>query len=176
MFKIDYVLDENVDVKLDTKLRLLFSTCFVSQEDEVFKRRRFYKEMPSHRWLIFDNNCKLVAHTALHEKLVKVNEQSILFGGVSEVCVLPKFRNKGLVKRMLREVDIFLKAKSIKISILFGKKEYYSSSGYKIVDNLFSNTFTDNPNDWTKIEDPLIKELEPNSWPQDNVYLEGLLF
>jgi len=174
-WSIKYVQDNKVGNSLNDDIISLLSTCFVEEEDSIFRTQRFYKEIPQHRWLVYDAFGTLIAHTAMHNKQVKTDSRKIPIGGLSEVCVHPKYRKKGLVKLMLHEVELFLKEKRIPISILFGKKQFYMSSGYQIVNNLYSDTI-DTKKGWVLIWDPLMKEIVSGTWPIDKVYLSGPIF
>src|SRR6266436_3571502 len=99
---IDYVPDSQVDAALDEQLRALLSACFTGPRNERFKAQRYCHEMPQHRWLIREPG-RVIAHVALHDKIIGSMEGDRSIGGVAEVAVHPDFRGQGLVRRLLAE-------------------------------------------------------------------------
>lgn len=173
---IHYIKDSEVGDKLDRQLRDLLSICFTKPGDEVFKLRRYFKEYPAHRWYINGKDDKLIAHTALHEKMVVSSHQNIPIGGIAEVCVHPDFRGQGLVRRLLKEAHDWLILNHYPFSLLFGDPRVYSSSGYITFSNLFvekkSNTGIKS---WEPINVMVCRLLEME-WPESPVYLQGPTF
>ena len=88
--RFEYILDDAVTPALDAKLRHLLSTCFTKEQDKIFQTQRYFREMPRHRYLIWDGEI-LAAHIAVHEKQVMIDDQSFPISGITEVCVQPNF-------------------------------------------------------------------------------------
>lgn len=173
---VEYIRDLDVDTELDGKLRDLLSTCFTKSGDEVFREHRYYKEHPSHRWFVPHKEGRLIAHVALHEKVVVSSNQDIRVGGIAEVCVHPEFRGQGLVRQLLSKAHAWLRLNGYCFSLLFGKPQVYASSGYESVTNLFLKSKSDNgENKWAVIK-AMVSQLSETEWPVDNVYLQGQTF
>ncbi len=132
--------DDAVDACLDGELRELLCLCF---SDECFRRGRYCKEAPQHRWLVRDEG-KLVAHCALHEKRVRVEGEFFAVGGLSEVCVHPGYRGRGLVREMVAEVADWSQERGFSFLLLFGAEAVYRSSGFVAVKNLCSEIVREN--------------------------------
>jgi predicted N-acetyltransferase YhbS len=173
MYTIKYLPDADVTKALDVKLRELLSTCFTNKESSMFKTQRYFKEMPAHRWLVYAEDGELVAHIAVHDKVVKTQSRSFRIGGVADVCVHPNHRRKGLVKQILQKIFIFLNKADVSVSVLFSEGKRYASSGYRPVSNLFSRS---EAKEWTQAEGAYVKEIKAHSWPKEDVFLEGLTF
>lgn len=173
---IHYIKDAEVDAELDRKLRQLLSICFSKPGDEVFKSRRYYKEPPVHRWYIGGENDNLIAHTALHEKIVVSSHQKIPIGGIAEVAVHPEFRGRGLVRRLLNEAHDWLRLNHYPFSLLFGNPQVYASSGYVTFSNLLvENKSTAGVIRWEPTE-VMVCCLSEMEWPAQPVSLQGPIF
>ena len=173
---VKYVKDSDVDADLDQRLRELLSICFIKPGDEVFRARRYFKECPAHRWLICDDKNRLIAHVALHEKMVVSSGQEIPIGGIAEVCVHPEFRGQGLVRRLLSECHNWLRAHGYVFALLFGEPKVYTSSGYVLISNLLQEIKAeDGTIKWEPVA-AMVCELGETGWPQHNVHLPGQTF
>ncbi len=174
--EIEYIADAEVDAQMDAALRLLLSSSFTEERDAFFKERRYYKEYPHHRWFIRDEQQALIAHVAVHEKHVLRENETFRFGGISEVCVHPNTRGCGYVKKLLNEVHTWLRSRNFPYAILFGKTEYYGSSGYAPVSNLYLETEIDENIVQHYPENCLVASLGHQPWPKENVFLPGPTF
>lgn len=173
-YEIRFIEDSAVDSELNQKLINILSVCFDNQP--LFKERRYYKEMPGFR-LYIEENGQIIAHTALHEKNILVEDKKIKIGGIAEVCVRPEYRSKGLVKLLLKNVDQWLVGNNYKYAMLFGEKNVYSSSGYFNIDNQIK--YIDYETKKTKIEIidcAMVKTLAGEPWLEGLVDLMGPTF
>jgi predicted acetyltransferase len=170
--KIEYIEDKFVDENLDEKLRLLLSGCFINGNDaSVFQSRRYYNEVPQHRYLVWDGST-LAAQIAVHEKKVCINEDEISVCGIAEVCVASNYRGQGLVKLMLKSIHRDRKNAGDQFSLLFGDSEVYASSGYACAENV---AILDEHNQWVKAESVMALGLN-REWPKSDVKLIGRAF
>lgn len=171
----EYVADVSVNDLLDASLRNLLSACFT--KTPVFRDRRYYNEPPAHRWLIRGPDGEPVAHVAVHEKQIFSGERVIPFGGIAEVCVHPDFRGQGYVGRLLAGAHAWLKDQAFPFAVLYGNPQYYSSSGYMTVTNLYRDLPDENgqiirrPTEWA-----MVLPLGSQPWPEGEVYLPGPAF
>jgi GNAT superfamily N-acetyltransferase len=132
-FTLTYIADKDVDGYLDRELTALLSVCFPGEER--FRRQRFCREVPAHRWIITDGNM-LSAHTAMHEKEITVNGEKYKTGGIAEVCVEPSYRGLGLVKTMLKAAHVWMRENGYDFSLLWASHtNVYASSGYCPIPN-----------------------------------------
>ncbi len=183
----EYLHDNNVTAKQDLQLRELLSICFTKPEDSVFLDRRYFNEIPMHRWIIKDDSGRIIAHTAVHEKEVYINPETtrsdtihpvtIRFGGIAEVSVHPDFRGRGYVREMLKDVHRFLTAENFPFAILLGDANIYTSSGYFIVTNIFQNvTDKDGKENRKQVGGTMVKQLGKTTWTEEEVTLPGPVF
>lgn len=172
--KVKFVFDKDVDEELNNKLIQILSTCFNDQL--VFTKQRFYKEMPSLRWYYEMDNI-ISAHVALHEKKISTEHGDILIGGISEVCVHPLFRGKGFAKKLLEEANLYSKKMKHKFSMLYGDTNVYKSSGYKEIHNdiKYMDHIT-NEERIEKAQDAMVKKLSDLEWPLGLIDLNGPTF
>ncbi|MGF1750076.1 GNAT family N-acetyltransferase [Vibrio cionasavignyae] len=174
---IEYIKDSAVEETLNQQLITLLSACFTKPSDERFKTQRYYNEMPAHRWYIKDSTSNLlVAHLAVHEKHVYHNAKPIVIGGIAEVCVHPEHRGQGYVKQLLEHAHIKMAQLGMQYSILFGRDEVYSSSGYKRVTNFFlmDKSMLMPGTNISAMVRPI--PLQGSAWPTSRVELRGLTF
>ena len=151
--------------------------CFTKPEDAIFLKRRYFRELPQHRWVIREESAKIIAHIAVHEKIVKAEGKTFKIGGIAEVCVHPKFQGHGLAKRLLSATDEWLRSQDFPFSVLFGESRIYSSSGYITVNNLFHDAKdTNGRNRRKKSTNAMVKQLLNQKWPGGEVYLPGPAF
>lgn len=175
--KIDYILDTNVDEQLDYQLRQILSTCFNKPHEARFKTQRYFFELPKHRWVMFDDtHSTIIAHAAIHEKIINVSGRSILVGGIAEVCVHPDHRKKGYVSQLMKRMHQYLSNAGITYSILFGEAAVYGSIGYQNIENLMVLSDGNEEKEEWKIVPAMVYELTHTLWPNHAVYLQGKTF
>jgi len=139
-----YVPDSSVTSELNLALIDLLSTCFTKPQDAVFRRRRYFHEMPAHRFLIPapENRGRrpeaftaLAGHLAIHERVIRAGGQDLTCGGVAEVAVAPSYRGRGFARVLLHRAHAWLEERGFDFAILFGDPELYRRYGYRIAEN-----------------------------------------
>ncbi|MGF1689060.1 GNAT family N-acetyltransferase [Photobacterium japonica] len=169
---IEYKRDEDVDEVLDKKLRILLSTCFTGEEDQIFKTQRYVRDVPQHRYLLWSTDNQLVGQVAVHEKALVSDGVPYAIGGISEVCVLPAYRQQGWVKQMLRRIHHDRQAAGDAFAFLFGSAQFYQGSEYRNADKLY---MINRYGEWVPISDGMYVELN-QPWPTGDVQLVGVPF
>jgi predicted acetyltransferase len=134
VIEFQYVHDSDVDATLDDRLRALLCRCFRKPEDAVFQRRRYFQQMPPHRFFWFGESGEVCGHIAVHDKPVGFGETLLVVGGIAEVCVHPEQRGQGAVRDGLGQVHDWLRGRGVGVALLFGELEIYRSSGYEPID------------------------------------------
>ncbi|WCE28581.1 GNAT family N-acetyltransferase [Vibrio sp. SCSIO 43137] len=173
--KIEYIRDNQVDRQLDRQIRKLLSSCFTDSDEKIFRHQRYFIEVPTHRYLLKDSYDELVAHVAVHDKQVFIENNPVSIAGVSEVCVHPLYRKKGYVRKLLCHVHRDIESRDVSYSVLFGEKSVYQSSGYHEVENLYVKQTTSVEEIWQS-EPAMIREIT-RPWPVTfPVKLEGITF
>jgi len=173
----EYVLDSTVNLALDQKLRDILSTCFTKPGDTVFRDRRYWRELPQHRWVIRATTGEIIAHIAVHEKIVVFGGKKHRIGGIAEVCVRPEHRGHGYVKVLLAHAHDWLRAYGFAFAVLFGEPHVYSSSGYVVVTNLVAD-IRDAAGEVRRqpAKGAMVVSLGRQSWPATEVFLPGQIF
>ena len=135
--------------------------------------------MPSRRWLARDDEGRLVAHLALHDKIIGTTAGEICtpVGGIAEVCVVEARRGQGLVRRLLAEGDGWMTGQGMPFGTLLGDPRVYGSSGYLGVDNPIRHLDPKTGN-WLveTMTNFLVKPLGPIPWPEGEIDLRGPKF
>ena len=174
---IEFIEDVAVDAELDRQLRLLLSTCFTKPVDIVFRDRRYFHEPPRWRWFMRDDVGELIAHIAVHDKLIGTTAGEFRIAGIAEVCVHPQQRGRGLVRDLLATAHPWLVAHDFPVAMLFGDKKVYSSSGYRVISNPIryrkpeTGIWIVEPSDWA-----MVRPLRNFDWPAGLVDLRGPMF
>jgi predicted acetyltransferase len=171
--EICYLADDDVDKNLDLELRELLFSCFKQQR---FADRRFCHEMPEHRWIVRDESGTLVAHMAVHEKTIVTSAGPMEIGGVAEVCVHESQRGHGWVKRMLKDVHIWMRDRGLLFSLLFGNHNVYSSSGYVPVTNVTRCKEENGDEKCKQRSGFMMCPLGDTLWPEGEIDLCGSTF
>ncbi len=167
-YEIKYLPDAAVDEAMDLKLRKLLHACFSENESNDFEHKRYYHELPRHRWIIEADDA-LIAHVAAHEKRFSTQATIHAFLGIAEVCVAKAHRGKGFVKAILKKLE--LDFPEFTYAILLGDEQVYGSSGYETVSNIYFPEVSDTPSN-----DTMVKCFRGASWPKDRVTIEGVTF
>jgi len=131
---IIYRHDCQITPAQDEALRELFRVCF-KREAAYLNHQRFFRELPPHRWVIFDENQNIVAHVAVYDKILSTDAGLLPVAGIAEVCVAPEYRGRGHVRAMLNEIHDWARAQGFSWSMLFGAHAIYGSSGYETIYN-----------------------------------------
>jgi hypothetical protein len=158
----------------DRRLRKLLVSCFAY--NPYFRFRRFHLERPGHHWLARNGSGQIVAHAAVHEKILGTTRGEIRVGGIADVCVAADHRGLGLVKTVLDKIHSWMAARETPFSMLFGQPRVYASSGYVVIKNALraSNTVA---RLWMPIKGkPMIKSLTDIPWPNCSIDLRGPTF
>ena len=175
LYKIDYLADKDVDYRIDRQLKEILSICF--PEQPVFLKQRYFFEMPQHRWIIFSAD-RIIAHAALHEKQISINNSNFEMGCVAEVCVHPQFRGKGIVHLMLQKINQWLKERNFDFAFLFANHpNVYSPSGYFVITNQI-RYYDPKTNLWHVecFPDTMACAISGKIWPGGVVDLKGPKF
>ncbi|MCJ2376787.1 GNAT family N-acetyltransferase [Vibrio sp. ZSDZ34] len=174
---VKYIKDSDVDETLDSQLKALLSQCFTKPEEARFKTQRYYNEMPKHRWFIEDiEQGILVAHLAIHEKIVIEGDTAYPIGGVAEVCVHPDYRGLGYVNQLVESAHKWMKQQRFEFSMLFGSDEIYRSSGYVRVANVsLCPDYHQGSQQYTPIS-VMVAPLQNQRWPETAIILPSIPF
>jgi predicted acetyltransferase len=174
--RLEYVREPDVSSALDRELIELISGCFDQPHNAFFKTRRYAQEMPLHRYLLRSEG-QLVAHLAVHEKMITVAGAELLIGGIAEVCVRASARGRGYLRPLLDRAHRDLLERGIEFAFLFGDSNIYGSSGYRQISapirrlNQLTKHYEISPSQFA-----LVKSLAARTWPEGQVDLRGPLF
>lgn len=171
---VEYRADADLSPEEDRALRQFLFSCFPHKP--AFLARRFVKKSPAHRWMLFDEAARVIAHAAVHEKTIGTARSDLCIGGVAEVCVAAAHRGRGLVKAILSSVHESLTARGIPFAMLFGQPGVYASSGYVLIRNPL-RTANALPLAWNPFcGKPMVRALSAEPWPAGMIDLRGPTF
>jgi len=170
---IVHVPDAEVDADLDHQIRSLLTRCFTKPQDAVFSVRRYFHEPCAHRWIARADDGRLAAHAGLHERVAHAGSHVFRIGGVSEVCVHPEFRGRGLVRTLLGEAHRWLRTQRIQYAVLMGDPRVYASSGYTPVSNVSCSGLPGHAAERLHLEAAQVAPIADTAWPDSDVFIPG---
>ncbi len=173
-FPIVYRHDCQITPAQDEALRALFRVCF-KRELAYLEHQRFFRELPPHRWMIFDENENVVAHIAGYDKILGTDDGLLPVIGIAEVCVAPNYRGRGFVRALLAQIHDWARAQRFSHSLLFGSHGIYGSSGYEKIDNPI-RALDYRTSEWETqpLEYALVRALNDDAvWPSGTIDLRG---
>lgn len=178
--KIKRVYDYEIDDALRKNIQELLLECF---EDDYPKERIYFKQLPHFRYLILNNENKLVAQVALDYRVMNLNGNPVRVLGVIDLFVTKEYRSNGLGSLLLSEIEKFSQNKLIDFLLLFAdNKNLYLKNGYRSVENKCKWLKIDNENQSTLglgvevISELMIKELGNVKWHNGELDLLGYLY
>ena len=175
--RLEYVREPDVSEELDRELRALISSAFFQPHNAFFKERRYAQEMPRHRFLARSPEGQLLAHLAVHEKVISVGGADVAIGGLAEVCVHESARGRGYVRLLLEQAHRELLDSDIGFAFLFGDANIYGSSGYRhVLAPIRRLNHLSGEHETSVYQDALVKALTAAPWPDGPIDLRGPLF
>lgn len=175
--RLEYVREPNVSDELDRELRALISSAFFQPHNAFFKERRYAQELPKHRFLARSAEGQLLAHLAVHEKVISVGGADVAIGGMAEVCVHESARGRGYVRLLLEQAHRELVDSDIGFAFLFGDANIYGSSGYRhVLAPIRRLNHVTNEHETSVRQDALVKALTARPWPDGSIDLRGPFF
>jgi len=175
--RLEYVREPDVSDALDRELRELLSGAFAQPHNAFFKERRYAQELPRHRFLLRSTEGRLLAHLAVHEKVISVAGAKVAIGGIAEVCVHESARRRGYVRLLLDHAHRELVESDIGFAFLFGDTNVYGSSGYRhVLSPIRHLNHLTNEYETSVRRDALVKSLTTAPWPEGPIDLCGPFF
>lgn len=178
--KINRVYDYEIDDALRKNIQELLFECF---EDNYPKERIYFKQLPHFRYLVLNDENKLVAQVGLDYRVMNLNGKPVRVLGVIDLCVKKEYRSNGLGSLLLSEIEKFSENKLIDFLLLFAdNKNLYLKNGYRSVENKCKWLKIDNENQCTLgigievINELMIKELGNVKWHNGELDLLGYLY
>ena len=92
--------ESDIDERLDAAIKETLCICFPSSTD-VFSRTRAWYDCALTWSFVIDENESIIAHLALVDRIITVDELPVKVAGVSGVCVRPQYRGRGLCRKLL---------------------------------------------------------------------------
>ncbi len=174
MNKIKFIFDKDVDKELNNRIINILTESF--PHETKFQTQRYCYEKPLCRWYLEEDN-EIAAHLALHDKQIHNLGKNYKIGGIAEVCVKQKYRGRGYAKELLNTAHNYLFNINYDYSLLFGKVEIYSSSGYKRIKNKIK-FFDLEKQIWITVvhEDAMYKKINNTEWLEGIIDLKGPIF
>jgi len=111
--KIKRIEEYNLSSKMEKDIISLLKDCFSSYPDQ----RSYYKQIPSFRFLAYDGKT-LVAHLAIHFRIMNVAGLTTKIFGISDLCVDSSHRSKNIASTLLNELETLAVKSKIDFLIL----------------------------------------------------------
>ncbi len=172
-FPIVYRHDCTLSPAEDQALRALFKLCF-KRELAYLDRQRFFRELPPHRWMIFDESDAIIAHIAVYDKVLGTPNGLLPVAGVAEVCTHPDHRGQGMARAILAEIHTWASEQGFGWIMLFGSHAIYGGSGYQCIDNpIRALDYQSGEWETETLEYALVCPLGDEAWPSGTIDLRG---
>ncbi len=111
-----WVNEFELDSATQADLAALLAVCF---PDIDFDGRAFYKQLPHYRLLLRCPNGKLVGQLAIDYRIMNLNNEIWRVMGLIDLAVHPKYRGKGLAKKLLQSLESIAQAHKHNIDALY---------------------------------------------------------
>jgi aminoglycoside 2'-N-acetyltransferase I len=127
-------IDEaEIDTKLDADLKAFLCVCFPSNQDVFSRTRAWHGSHPTYSVLLRDGET-IVGHASVVDRRIHVGSTPLRIAGIMNVAVLPEYRGKKLVDRILRAAMERARSHGMDIGLLFcrrGVVPIYSRNGWQ---------------------------------------------
>jgi len=163
--------------KQHSQIQTLLQICFSAYPND----RSFYKQIPSFRFLVFENK-NLIGHLAIIHRMIRVGEENFTIFGVSDLCVHPDFQHKKIASALLQELELLGKKHNIDFVILIAQDQnFYKKNKYKPINNnckwLIINDLQSLGLAKRNLENALmIKQLGEKKWQTGDIDFMGHIF
>lgn len=170
--RVQCLANADVDPKLEDELGRLYTLCFPPTHVSPSSQEPCL--VPAHRFIMRSDDGFVVATLALHDRTIHSTAGELKIGGVAGVCVHPNCRLKGCARALLVETHHHLRAQNVPFALLFGRREFYESSGYKNVTNVI-RSYDRNIQGIVERQHSnlMVATLGPTPWPDGLIDLNG---
>ena len=168
-----YRLDEPLRGELVELLRGSFPS---------YPRDRAYFKLPPHFHLLGTEDGRLVGQTGVEYRVVGADGRVLTVFGVSDLCVAPGARSRGLASALLRAVEGLARESGVEFVVLFADDErLYRANGFVRAANVCRRVMIDEHRTLGIKDEALgdclmYKQLGPTAWPSGPLDLLGHVF
>lgn len=178
--RIEKVYEYDISHELQSEIQDLLIASF---PDVYPEHRIYFKQLPHLRFLVYNQEDRLVGHVGLDYRVMNLNKKPIRVLGVIDLCVSQSARSQGIGSSLLAELDQFCAGRNIDFILLFADNmTLYLKNGYKPVKNKCK---------WLKIDDGfqtsiglgheamdelMIKKVGKIDWKEADLDLLGYLY
>jgi GNAT superfamily N-acetyltransferase len=95
------IIDEvRLPARLDAAIRKSLCGCF-PDGCQVFSHTRAWHGSPPSWTVLVENNGAVIAHAGVVDRIIRAGDQPLRVAGVQNVFVLPEFRGRGWMRRLM---------------------------------------------------------------------------
>lgn len=175
--KIRVLKEEEIDDKLDAVIRdrLVFS--FPNSQTSFKDTRNWRDNVPLFSVVMGDENDDIIAHLAVADKTILVGTEQLRIAGIANIFVMPDFRNRGYVGKILSSAMNEAKMLEFDFSLLFTgqeTKKVYARYGW--IEIIGQKCIIDkNGEESEMLPDsvPMYYPLTNKDFPVGTIYLQG---
>ena len=159
------------------KIQALFAQCF----PEYPKERSFFKQVPSFRYLVWDEDV-LVANLGVDHRMINMNDELVSIFGIVDLCVSIQFQSQQIASTLLAQLEELARQSNIDFLVLVtGEHQFYRKQGFELVQNtcrwLIINRDKSLGIGHRRISESLmVKPLGIKSWEEGLVDFLGVIF
>ncbi|TCI62995.1 GNAT family N-acetyltransferase [Exiguobacterium sp. SH0S2] len=172
-----------MELDIDEKLNNELSDLLVASFEPLYPKRRYFKQLPHLRLLVFGDRGQVVGHVGLDYRVMNLNGQPIQVLGVIDLCVQEDVRGNGIGEALLNEVISIGETKQIDFLLLFADRpDLYLRAGFSHVDNACSWLQIDDERQMIRgigeesFDELMIRPVGTKAWTDGRLDLLGYLY
>jgi len=149
--------------------------------EEYPRARTYYKQVPTFRYLVYDNAI-LTGHLAVEHRMINVGGEPSCIFGVADLCVRDGYQDQKIASNLLEALETLGKKHQIDFIVLIAQNhQLYQNNGYQLSTNtcrwLMINEHQTLGVNHRNIDDCLmIKPLQNKQWNQGLIDFLGHIF
>ena len=129
--ELKFINEFQINKNLSREINALLKESFIGID---YKERDYFKQLPHYRILATENGI-LIGQLAIDFRVMNLNGFPLKVFGIIDLCVLPKFRKKGIATKMINKFESLARSNSEKIDFMFlvtDTPNFYKSLGFEI--------------------------------------------
>ncbi len=124
-------IEHEIDSETHKHIEILRNECFPDEQ----KIRSYGIQIPHFRFLTY-NGFDLVGHLGIDHRMMSFNHKPYSVFGIIDLCVCAKYRNQGIGKSLLADVESLAKTHNIDCMVLLaGDFRLYEDAGFTSINS-----------------------------------------
>ncbi|WP_299744784.1 GNAT family N-acetyltransferase [uncultured Rossellomorea sp.] len=179
-YQVKQIVDYDIKGKMKAEIQELLNECF---GDGYPDDRIYFKQIPHFRYLVHNEDQRLVGHVGVDYRVMKLEGEPINVLGVIDLCVSKGSRSLGIGSQLLFELERFCNGRNIDFLLLFADDpSLYKRNGFQSVSNQCTWMKINDQNQTTRgigtetINQLMIKPIGTKKWSSGQLDMLGYLY